>query len=544
MKWWGWGDPGRSYPLPEPALELLRAEIGLSQQPRRPVALEDVRLPDPGLSASTRDRLVAAVGPDGVRDDRRGRILHAAGKGYADLVRQRSGACERAPDAVVSPASHASVRAVLGVCAQAGVAVVPFGGGTSVVGGVEPERGGFSAVIALDLGRLDRLVAIDERSLVAVLEPGLRGPEAEELLARRGLTLGHVPQSFEYASLGGFAATRSVGQASTGYGRFDALVTGLRCAAPAGDVEPPTVPASAAGPSIRELIVGSEGALGVITELALRVRPRPRARRCEGWMFGCFSEGVDALRRLEQQGIAPDVARLSDETETRVSMALAGGGLKPALGRLYLRARGAAAGCLVIAGWEGTQEAVRRRHLAGARLLRRAGGLAVGRAPGAAWRRSRFTAPYLRDDLLDHGVMVDTLETATTWSNLMALRGAVADALDRALAARGTPALVMCHVSHLYPTGASLYFTFLARQEAERPLEQWRAAKRAATDAIVASGGTITHHHGVGRDHGAWLAAEIGTPGVQALAAAKAALDPAGIMNPGKLLAASGDQPV
>jgi alkyldihydroxyacetonephosphate synthase len=544
MKWWGWGDPRESFPLPQRAADLLRREIGLAQQRRSPVALEDVRLSEPGLPPGFRDRLARIVGAESVRDDRRARVLHAAGKGYPDLVRQRSGQCEQAPDAVVAPNSHESVRAVLDACAKAGVAVVPFGGGTSVVGGVEPLRGAFPAVIAVDLGRLDSLVGLDECSLVAVLQPGLRGPEAEALLARRGLTLGHFPQSFRYGSLGGFAATRSVGQASTGYGRFDELVQGLRCAAPAGDVDLATVPASAAGPSVRELIVGSEGTLGVITELALRVRPRPRSRRYEGWVFRSFADGVDALRTLEQQGAAPHVARLSDEEETRVSMALAGGGLRNEAGRVYLRARGYAAGCLVIVGWEGTPETVRRRHALGARLLRRAGGLALGRGPGAAWERTRFATPYLRDELLERGVMVETLETATTWSNLLALHQAVAAALQRALAARGTPPIVMCHMSHLYPTGASLYFTFLARQEADRPVEQWRAAKHAASEAIVCGGGTISHHHAVGRDHASWLASEVGVLGVQALRSAKSALDPAGIMNPGKLLPEPGDQPV
>ncbi|MDQ6751816.1 MAG: FAD-binding oxidoreductase, partial [Actinomycetota bacterium] len=272
--------------------------------------------------------------------------------------------------------------------------------------------------------------------------------------------------------------------------------------------------------------------------------PRPRARRYEGWMFASFPDGVMALRRLEQQGLSPEVARLSDEQESRVSSALAGGGVKQGAGRLYLRTRGFGAGCLFIGGWEGEPETVRRRHAHGARLLRRAGGLPVGRGPGAAWERSRFAAPYLRDDLLERGVMVDTLETATTWSNLAGLHAAVTDALQRALAMRGTPPLVMCHVSHLYPTGASLYFTFLARQEADQPLEQWRAAKQAAGEAIVGAGATITHHHGVGRDHAQWLGAEIGAPGVQALRAVKAALDPLGIMNPGKLVPGIGDQPV
>ena len=538
MKWWGWGDPDHRPELPDHAVAFLRSEVGIADQLRRPVALEEVKLGDPALSGDARAALAAAVGEEHVRDDRRTRVVHAAGKSYPDLVRQRAGLCEGAPDAVVSPGSVEEVRAVLDAAADAGVAVVPFGGGTSVVGGVDPERGSFDAAIALDLGRMDALLALDERSLTATFGPGIRGPEAEALLARRGLTLGHFPQSYEFASLGGYAATRSAGQASTGYGRFDELVLGLRCAAPAGELAAAAdFPASAAGPSLREVLVGSEGTLGVITELTVRVRPRPPERRFEGWFFRSFGEGADAFRELEQRRAAPDVARLSDEDETRSALAFAaGGGARDLVGRAYLRARGYAGGCLVVTGWDGSAEEIARRRAAGARILRKAGGLPLGRGPGAAWERSRFETPYLRDDMLERGVMVETLETATNWSNLLNLHGAVRDALHDALGARGTPPLVLCHVSHLYPSGASLYFTFMARQEAYHELDQWRAAKQAASDAIVASGGTITHHHAIGRDHVPWMRAETGALGVDVLRAAKATADPAGIMNPGKLL--------
>jgi alkyldihydroxyacetonephosphate synthase len=538
MKWWGWGDPDHIPHLPDHAVAFLRAEVGIADRLHAPMALEDVRLGEPALPEDARKRLAAAVGEEHVRDDRHTRVVHAAGKSYPDLVRQRAGLCEGAPDAVVSPASTEEVSAVLEVAGEAGVAVVPFGGGTSVVGGVDAERGPFGAAISLDLGRMDALLALDERSLTATFGPGIRGPEAEALLARRGLTLGHFPQSYEFASLGGFAATRSAGQASTGYGRFDELVLGLRCAAPAGELRASdTFPATAAGPSLREVLVGSEGALGVITELTVRVRPRPPERRFDGWFFRSFAEGAEAFRELEQRRAAPDVARMSDEDETRTALAFAGGsGARDLLGRAYLRARGYTGGCLVVAGWDGSAVEMARRRAAGARILRHAGGLPLGRGPGTAWERSRFETPYLRDDMLERGVMVETLETATNWSNLLTLHGAVRGALHEALGARGTPPLVLCHVSHLYPSGASLYFTFMARQEASHELDQWQAAKRAASDAIVANGGTITHHHAIGRDHVPWMRAEAGPLGVDVLRATKAVADPAGIMNPGKLL--------
>jgi alkyldihydroxyacetonephosphate synthase len=535
--WWGWGKEAPRPRLPEPATEFLTAQLELDGRVRPPVELEAVKLRAPRLAARVRDRLVAAVGGDGVRDDRRTRVLHAAGKSYPDLVRQRRGDCQQAPDVVVFPDSHAGIQAVLDACSAAGVAVVPFGGGTSVVGGVDPVRDRFDAVISLDLARLREVVEVDEPSLTAVLEPGLRGPEVEARLGARGLTLGHFPQSFEYATLGGFVATRSAGQASTGYGRIDELVLGLRCATPTGDLDLPPLPASAAGPQLRELVVGSEGTLGVITRAAVRVRPAPGARRYEGWFFRSFVEGAEALRTLEQAGAAPDVARLSDASETALSLRLSGArGPALRLGALYLRARGYAGGCLAVAGWEGEPDEVARRRARGAALLRRAGGLSLGAAPGREWHRTRFSGPYLRDELLARGVLVETLETAAQWSQLMGVHRAVVHALDDALHARGTPGLIGCHISHLYPSGASLYFTFLARQESGAELEQWRAAKRAAGAAIKAAGGTITHHHAVGSDHLEWMAAEVGATGLAVLRAAREELDPVGIMNPGKLL--------
>ena len=351
------------------------------------------------------------------------------------------------------------------------------------------------------------------------------------------MTLGHYPQSFEYVSLGGCAATRSAGQASSGYGAIEKMVVGLRLTAPVGEIELPAIPASAAGPSLRGLLVGSEGTLGVISELSLRVRAAPRERIYEGVFFEDFAAGAEALRTLAQEHASPDVARLSDEQETRMSLALAGsGGVKGRLGRLYLGARGYREGCLAILGFEGAEPEVAARRKRALAVARAGGGLAVGRSPGEAWLKGRFSAPYLRDELLTHGVMVETLETATQWSNLGRLRREVERAIEDALRACGTPGLAMCHVSHLYETGASLYFTFLARQREEDEIGQWRSVKEAASRAIVEGGGTITHHHAVGRDHAPWMAAEVGQTGKAALRALKAELDPAGIMNPGKLL--------
>jgi alkyldihydroxyacetonephosphate synthase len=331
-------------------------------------------------------------------------------------------------------------------------------------------------------------------------------------------------------------ATRSAGQASTGYGRIDKQVLGLRLAAPAGEIDVKVQPGTAGPtPALRELLVGSEGALGIITEATLAVRPLPEVRQYEGWSFKSFAAGVEAFRELEQAAAAGDVSRLSDETETMLSLASAGqsGGLATRLAQRYVRLRGHEHGCVAILGFEGEADEALDRANRARILLRSAGGLRLGSRPGAAWEQQRFRAPYLRDELLDRGVLVETLETATTWTNLHRLYAAVGDALRAAL---GERSLVLCHVSHLYPAGASLYFTFMAAQERGREIEQWRAAKTAASDAIVAAGGTITHHHAIGADHAPWVRAEIGDVGLELLRAVKGRLDPRGIMNPGKLL--------
>jgi alkyldihydroxyacetonephosphate synthase len=543
MRFWGWGREGHPRVLPEHALAFLAEHVGVSPL-RAPVELAQVALPASRLPAAAEQALQAALGPDAVAADHRTRVLHCGGKGYPDLVRLRAGRPELAPDAVAWPRDAAAVRAALRACADHDVAVVPFGGGTSVVGGLSPERGSHQAVVSLDLRAVDAIGEVDRESLLVRCGAGVRVAALEAHLGATGLTLGHYPQSYEYVTVGGCAATRSAGQASSGYGRFDEMVAGLRFLSPGGELDLAAVPASAAGPDLRELVLGSEGALGVITEVTLGLRPAPAVRRYEGVFFETFAGGADALRALAALDGRPDVIRLSDEPETRMSIALSGShGPLDALARGYLRLRGVQAGCLAIIGFEGGDADVRRRRARAAALLRRHGAVPVGGSPGRAWEEGRFTGPYLRDDLLDHGVMVETLETAAPWRELPPLRRAVADAIASALRARGTPGLVMCHVSHVYRTGASLYFTFLARQQEGSELEQWRAVKEAAGAAIVAHRATITHHHGVGRDHRGYLTAEIGRTGVAALLALKRELDPAAVMNPGALLPPAEAQP-
>ncbi|HEV7483998.1 MAG TPA: FAD-binding oxidoreductase [Solirubrobacterales bacterium] len=531
--WWGWGDPGVSPELDTEALGVLRERIGGLEPWPLARQLADFELPE---AEALPQAITDAVGAEAIFSSNEDRLRHASGRGYADLARMRGGALEAAPDAVVLPADIEALRRVLETCATEGIAVVPFGGGTSVVGGVEPLRGPHQRLVSLDLAAL-RGVALDRRSLTATLGAGLRGPEAEAALRAEGLTLGHFPQSFEYATIGGFAATRSAGQASSGYGRFDSLVSSVRLVAPAGEMRTLETPHTAAGPALRELIVGSEGVLGVIPEVTVRVRPAPSVRRYEAWMAESFEAGAEIVRTLAQGPGLPDVVRVSDEEETQGSLALSGPrGLQGKLFGGYLGLRRRRGGALVIVGHEGDEESVARRRALTVRALRAGGAANLGEAAGKSWEHGRYQGPYLRDTLMGMGAMVETLETSHTWSRLGELHDAVAIAIHRSLDGQGTPGLVFCHLSHAYADGASLYFTFISRSRHGAELEQWGEVKRAASEAIVASGGTITHHHAIGRDHAPYMEAEVGRTGLDVLRAVKEQLDPTGIMNPGKLL--------
>jgi alkyldihydroxyacetonephosphate synthase len=433
------------------------------------------------------------------------------------------------------PPDAEALRRAIEIAAQEGVAIVPFGGGTSVVGGVEPLRGAHERLLSLDLGAL-REVSVDRRSLTARLGAGLRGPEAEAALGREGLTLGHFPQSFECATVGGFAATRSAGQASSGYGRFDALVSSVRMLAPA-EISTLETPHTAAGPALRELVIGSEGVLGVIPDVTVRVRPAPALQRYEAWMAESFEAGSEIVRAMAQGPGLPEIVRVSDEEETEGTLALNGPrGLAGRLFEGYLGGRRRRGGALMIVGYEGDEESVARRRALTVRALRRGGAAYLGQAAGRAWEHGRYQGPYLRDTLMGMGAMVETLETSHTWSRFGELHKAVGSAIRGALEGQGTPGLVFCHLSHAYADGASLYFTFISRARRGAEIEQWAAVKRAACEAIVAHGGTITHHHAIGRDHAPYMEAEVGETGLDVLRAVKEQLDPTGIMNPGKLL--------
>lgn len=544
--WYGWGDPARAKPLTPSALEYLRRTLGLATvaPAHPPVDLADVRVGPVGIGDVVLAELRAITGAGHVSTDSTERILHAGGKSTPDLLRRRSGDALDAPDAVVFPGSSEEVRDILALCVKRKLAVVTFGGGTSVVGGVEPLRGRFDGVITLDMRRMDRLLHVDPLARTATFEAGMRGPAVEAALAPHGFTLGHFPQSHQEATLGGYVATRSSGQSSTGYGRSDDLVKSAHVETPAGPFTAGSpAPGTAAGPRLLDVVVGSEGTLGVITSATLKVSPAPSDKVYGSWAFPSFEAGAAALRLLKHDGARgdmPHVCRLSDMDETASTFKL--GGWKTGALQRYLSVRGHKTPALALFVWEGDSRQIRARRRHSARILRRAGGIALGPIPGQSWEHGRFSGPYLRDELLTRGVYVETLETSATWGRLEEtyrnVRAAILDALGHA----GAGAYVQTHISHVYSDGASLYFTFLSGLE-EDGLAQNARVKAAASQAIVAAGATITHHHAVGMDHAPYIGAEIGDLGIKVLAGIKATLDPEGIMNPGKLIPAGTPQP-
>ena len=550
LRWWGWGTLDQSFDLKGraafwPGLERM-LELPRDREPRPTVRLEEINLRPTRLDDRLLSSLRKLLGDEAVFTDRRTRVEHAYGKSYRDLVRVRAGYIPHPPDAVVYPADEGQVAALLAWAADSDVAVVPFGGGSSVLGGVEPQPGD-RPCITLDLARLDRVLSVDPISRTARIQAGATGPEVEAQLDALGFTLGHFPQSFEFSTLGGWIVTRAAGQNSIGYGKIEDMTQAVRVVTPVGIVETRDTPATAAGPSALWQMIGSEGTYGVLTEATMRLHPLPEVQDYRGLLFRTLDDGLAAFRDLMHGHLHPAIVRLSDPPETAAYalMSHEHHGLRALFdkvleGYLGFRGYGLDDSCLMILGFDGGPDDVEYRLNLALEICRDHRGLHLGRSLGRSWKRDRFAQPYLRDDLLDNGVLVDTLETAATWSNLTSVYQAMTAATKSSIAATGGgPGAVLTHVSHAYPHGASLYSTFLGRQTSPDALEnqeQWRTIKRETTEAILAAGGTLSHHHGVGQDHAPWLEEEIGPVAMQALRAIKRTFDPTNIMNPGVLL--------
>jgi alkyldihydroxyacetonephosphate synthase len=477
--------------------------------------------------------------PGEICTDSRDRLFHARGQGLIDIIRVRSGTVPALPDAVARPSTTDEVIGILNACKGSGISIIPWGGGTSVTGGVNTPTGD-QPVISLDLERMSGLTDFDPISGLAVFGPGTTGPQVENALTEHGFTLGHYPQSWELATVGGWAATRSSGQESLGYGRIEDMVAGMEIVAPAARWRLPALPSSAAGPDLRHLVMGSEGRLGIITEATLRARPRPEHMAVQAYLVPDLDRGMEVIRELTWSGLPLSMLRLSDPPETQVAMAIGLGASRFAsLAQSYLRFRGIREeACLILVGAAGSKLEV-ADALEGARgIVAGHKAVSLGRSPGRHWQRDRFRHPYLREALMDLGWATDTLETAVPWSRAASCRLEVRRALETALEDLGEKTAVLCHVSHPYIDGTSLYFTFFFRNatDPEDTIERWARLKRAASEALVRSGATITHHHGVGIWHAPWLENEAGAPGLKILNDAARQMDPEGTLNPHVLL--------
>ena len=526
-RWNGWGKESQGYPLHESALRFLQQKVGNSK-PGRDASLNEViaRVPPSRLLSHP---LVITDGEE--------RVRHARGQSLPDWIALRSGRVEHFPDGVAYPQSSREVRELLEYAARSEIGLIPYGGGTSVVGHVNVYNGD-GPMLTVDLGRMNRLLCLDEESHLATFEAGARGPDLEAALRAKGYTLGHYPQSFEYSTLGGWVCTRSSGQQSLGYGRIERLFAGGRLETPAGTIVLPCVPASAAGPDLRELILGSEGRYGILTEATVRIRRIPEFEDFRGIFFPDFKSGVAAVKDLVRRRLPLTMLRLSTAEETRTTLARAGHENLINLLNRYLKLRGAGdEKCLLIYGLAGSKAEVAFAAKSVSSTAKRFGGVYVGRTLGREWHKSRFRSPYLRNTLWENGCAVDTFETAVPWSKVDGLVREIHEKISSGLSSADERVHIFSHVSHVYIDGCSIYTTYVYRiaEDPGETLRRWQVLKRMAGEIIAAWGGTISHQHGVGKDHLPYVQAEKGQIGMGLLREIGRALDPQGIMNPGKL---------
>ena len=550
MKWYGWGLEGKEFDLSDkPELwpyivrTLQMEEYGVTP----PVPLESIELPPLKTNDACLGAVRGALREDQYTATHLERVVHAYGKSFRDLWRIRQGIIQAAPDLVVYPESEADIVALVKAASEHGVALVPFGGGSNIVGSLEAHDAAGRMVVSLDLKRMNRVLSVDTHSCAAVIQPGVLGPDMEDQLNAQGVTLGHFPDSFEFSTLGGWVATRSAGMQSDKYGKIEDMVLALRMVTPNGTIVSRTVPRCSNGISMNHLCIGSEGILGVISEVTMQVHLLPEERRIYGYLFPSFEQGVEAIHTCVRQGLSPVITRLNDAPRTALSLAFKSksAGLQHLLTqavKAYLR-HGKRFDfdkcCLLLAGFEGTPRQVREDHHRVHKVYAQYGGFNLGTAPGRAFTRGKYDFPYMRDYAMDRGVMADVSETATTWSNLLPLYYSVSEALNKAVAETGSPPFTGCHISHTYHSGASLYFTFGFVQNPELGLSQYLRIKKAAEDAFLRGGATLSHHHAVGIEHLPWVEDDISPTGVLALRALKEGLDPNAVMNPGKLIPSS-----
>jgi alkyldihydroxyacetonephosphate synthase len=545
MKWWGWGDPKLTFPMADkPNLwPWIVKKLGItSDSPMAlPVNLSSIQLAPSRASAELLAELHHILRPEQITLDPLERLLHSYGKSFPDLFRVRNGVVKRAPDAVLLPESHEQAEALVKLAHQHNFCLIPFGGGTNIVGGINPQADDSRPMMTLSLRNMNRLISLDTESRTATIQAGALGPKLEADLAEQGYSLGHYPDSFEYSTLGGWLATRSAGMQSDAYGKIEDMVVSIKMVTPSGTIITKAVPASSTGPDLNRIMVGSEGILGVITEATMRVHKIPVLKDYRGYLFKNFEDGVRGIQECLERGFVPSMVRFQDsgESELAFNMKAPKHGLErwvQSLVKRWLKSRGYTEPCILIVGFEGEEESIRATRRFASEILKRHGGFSLGKSVGDTWSRDKFNIPYLRDYVMDYGCMADVAETSTIWSNVLPLYAGTIEAVKERFGQDDGTGYIGCHISHTYQTGACLYFTFAARQPKGKEIEHYYEYKRLVTDTIMRLGGTLSHHHAVGIEHRPWMEQEVSPAGLQALHALKNSLDPKHVLNPGKLL--------
>jgi alkyldihydroxyacetonephosphate synthase len=527
-RWNGWGDENVYYPVPTSAIPFLERAVGKGN-PTKDISIQEViaRIPKAHLPSHPK-----------IFTDPQIRLVHARGQSFPDWLALRTGQIGAYPDGVTFPISETEIVDLLQFARRHRIHLIPYGGGTSVAGHIDPSRSK-NSLVTVDMSHMNRLLDLDSQNLLATFAAGVSGPDLEAQLRAHGFTLGHYPQSFEFSTLGGWVSTRSSGQQSLRYGRIEKLFAGGKLETPLGELVMPPFPASAAGPDLREMVLGSEGRLGILTQVCVRISSIPEREDFHAVFFPDFLHGIEAIRQILSTGLSLSMLRLSTGNETSTTLALAGHeNLIGALERL-LAIRGLPEDkCMLLMGFSGKSNLVRTMRSEALTITSKLGGIHVGKTFGDQWHKNRFRTPYLRNTLWEMGYGIDTLETATTWTNTPRLVDEIEAAITSAAAAFDEKVHIFTHLSHVYPTGSSIYTTFLFRlaQQPDETLARWQAMKSAASQAIIGMGATITHHHGVGMDHLPYLVAEKGVLGMAAIGDLCQKFDPQGIMNPGKLV--------
>jgi alkyldihydroxyacetonephosphate synthase len=558
MKWWGWGLDGVGFhweDKPGFAPFVLKA-VGLdlhTAQPVSPPNFEAMTVPKSVATAAFLKTLGAIVGADDVRTDAMERVIHVYGKSLRDLARIRANAVKRYPDVVVYPDDEAEVQKLVDAAVAADAVLIPFGGGSNIAGSLEPREGEKRVIVSLDLGRLNKVLDIDEGAQTARIQAGALGPDLEAQLQAKGWTIGHFPDSFTHSTIGGWVATRSSGMQSDRFGDISQIARGLRVARPGGTLVIRSLPSTSTGPSVREMILGSEGRLGVITEVTAQIRRNAEVREIQAYFFPNFAAGLKAMQEISESDARPSITRVSDGRETGFSLATSkprkgldkflAGTMLPQLmkNKGWAKQPGGLENiALSFIGFEGSKSATKFSKAIVDKIVKKHNGMGVGSGPGVLYDQKKFDTPYLRDFLLDRGAAGDVSETAAPWSKLQAVYDGAMAAAEKAYDSLGIKGWIMAHQSHSYASGACLYFTFAFVGKKDM-LAEYDVVKSAIQQSFIDNGGTLSHHHGVGVEHSPWMEQDISAQGVKVMDELFRATDPKGNLNPGKILPIGGE---